>query len=71
MKLMIQIPCYNEAGTLAIALAELPREVRGFDQVEWLSLGSLNNRWSPSQKLSSWQSFKAPGEGGPRDLASG
>lgn len=36
MKLIIQIPCYNEAGTLAITLADLPREVPGFDTVEWL-----------------------------------
>lgn len=36
MKLIIQIPCYNEAGTLAIALASLPRQVPGFDSVEWL-----------------------------------
>jgi glycosyltransferase involved in cell wall biosynthesis len=36
MKLIIQIPCYNEEETLALALAELPREVPGFDQVEWL-----------------------------------
>ncbi len=36
MKLVIQIPCYNEAETLALALAELPREVPGFDIVEWL-----------------------------------
>jgi glycosyltransferase involved in cell wall biosynthesis len=36
MKLIIQIPCYNEAGTLAIALAALPRQVPGFDTVEWL-----------------------------------
>ena len=36
MKLIIQIPCYNEAGTLAIALSALPREVEGFDKVEWL-----------------------------------
>lgn len=36
MKLIIQIPCFNEAGTLAIALAALPRQVPGFDQVEWL-----------------------------------
>ncbi len=36
MKLIIQIPCYNEAGTLAIALNALPREVEGFDKVEWL-----------------------------------
>lgn len=36
MKLIIQIPCYNEAETLAIALGALPREVKGFDCVEWL-----------------------------------
>jgi glycosyltransferase involved in cell wall biosynthesis len=36
VKLIIQIPCYNEAGTLAIALAALPRKVPGFDVVEWL-----------------------------------
>jgi len=36
VKLIIQIPCYNEADTLAIALAALPREVPGFDAVEWL-----------------------------------
>jgi len=36
MKLMIQIPCYNEAETLAVALAALPRSVPGFDAVEWL-----------------------------------
>jgi glycosyltransferase involved in cell wall biosynthesis len=35
-KLIIQIPCYNEAGTLAVTLAELPRSVPGFDRVEWL-----------------------------------
>jgi len=36
MKLIIQIPCYNEAATLAVALSALPREVPGFDKVEWL-----------------------------------
>lgn len=35
-KLIIQIPCYNEEETLAIALGDLPREVAGFDTVEWL-----------------------------------
>ncbi len=45
MKLIIQIPCYNEAETLPIALAELPREVEGFDTVEWLVIndGSTDN----------------------------
>lgn len=36
MKLIIQIPCYNEAKTLAITLSHLPRTVPGFDEVEWL-----------------------------------
>jgi glycosyltransferase involved in cell wall biosynthesis len=35
-KLIIQIPCFNEAGTLAITLAALPRSMPGFDSVEWL-----------------------------------
>ncbi len=35
-KLIIQVPCYNEAETLAIALSALPREVEGIDKVEWL-----------------------------------
>ncbi len=36
MKLIIQIPCYNEARSLHITLKELPRHVEGFDSVEWL-----------------------------------
>ena len=35
-KLIIQIPCYNEAETLPLTLKELPRHVEGFDKVEWL-----------------------------------
>ncbi|MFK8398329.1 glycosyltransferase family 2 protein [Pseudomonas sp. BGr12] len=35
-KLIIQIPCFNEADSLPVCLAELPREVSGFTQVEWL-----------------------------------
>jgi glycosyltransferase involved in cell wall biosynthesis len=36
MKLIIQIPCYNEEKTLPICLRALPRDVAGFDKVEWL-----------------------------------
>jgi glycosyltransferase involved in cell wall biosynthesis len=36
MKLIIQIPCFNEAEQLPQTLADLPREVEGFDAVEWL-----------------------------------
>jgi glycosyltransferase involved in cell wall biosynthesis len=35
MKLIIQIPCHNEEETLPGTLADLPREVPGFDAVEW------------------------------------
>ena len=33
MKLIIQIPCYNEEAQLPTTLAALPREVTGFDVV--------------------------------------
>jgi glycosyltransferase involved in cell wall biosynthesis len=36
MKLIIQIPCFNEEQTLPLVLADLPRRVDGFDEVEWL-----------------------------------
>ena len=36
MKLMIQIPCFNEAGTLVIALNDLPRQIDGIDTIEYL-----------------------------------
>lgn len=36
MKLVIQIPCWNEAKTLPATLAALPRQVDGFSTVEWL-----------------------------------
>lgn len=36
MKLIIQIPCYNEAETLPIALRDLPRELPGIDDIELL-----------------------------------
>ena len=36
MKLIIQIPCLNEAEQLPATLADLPRTLAGFDTVEWL-----------------------------------
>ena len=36
MKLIIQIPCFNEEGQLGLTLSALPREVPGFDVVQWL-----------------------------------
>jgi len=36
VKLIIQIPCLNEESTLPQTLRDLPRELEGFDAVEWL-----------------------------------
>ncbi|RME58871.1 MAG: glycosyltransferase family 2 protein, partial [Caldilineae bacterium] len=36
MHLIIQIPCYNEAETLPVVLADLPRSIPGVDRVEVL-----------------------------------
>lgn len=36
MKLIIQIPCYNEAGTLEVTLNALPRRLDGIDEIEYL-----------------------------------
>ena len=45
MKLIIQIPAYNEEHTLPEACAQLMRECEGFDSVEWLVIddGSSDN----------------------------
>ena len=36
MKLIIQIPCYNEAETLRVALDDLPKHIDGVDVIEYL-----------------------------------
>jgi glycosyltransferase involved in cell wall biosynthesis len=36
MKLIIQIPCFNEQAQLPLTLSHLPRQIEGFDAVEWL-----------------------------------
>lgn len=36
MKLIIQIPCYNEAETIQRTLSQLPRQIEGIEQVEVL-----------------------------------
>lgn len=45
MKLIIQIPCYNEAETLEIALNDLPKQIEGIDKIEYLIIndGSKDN----------------------------
>ncbi len=45
MKLIVQIPCFNEEATLPSTLADLPRDIEGIDAVEWLVIddGSTDN----------------------------
>ncbi|MBQ3785962.1 MAG: glycosyltransferase family 2 protein [Lachnospiraceae bacterium] len=45
MKLIIQIPCLNEAETLEIALNDLPKHIDGIDEIEILIIndGSKDN----------------------------
>lgn len=52
MKLIIQIPCYNEAETLEIALNDLPRRIEGIDTIEYLIIndGSKDNTVEVARK---------------------
>ncbi len=45
MKLIIQIPCYNEEKTLPVTYAELPKQIPGIDTIETLIIndGSTDN----------------------------
>ena len=52
MKLIIQIPCYNEAETLEIALNDLPKKIDGIDEIEYLIIndGSVDNTVEVAKK---------------------
>ncbi len=52
IKLIIQIPCYNEEETLPVVLGELPRELPGIDSIEWLVIddGSEDNTAEVARK---------------------
>ncbi len=52
MKLIIQIPCYNEEESLPETLSQLPREVEGFNKVEWLVIndGCTDNTVETAKK---------------------
>jgi glycosyltransferase involved in cell wall biosynthesis len=53
MKLIIQIPCLDEAEQLPGTLAELPRELPGIDEVEWLVVddGSRDDTVAVARRL--------------------
>lgn len=52
MKLIIQIPCYNEAQTLEVALNDLPRRLDGIETIEYLIVndGSADNTVEVARK---------------------
>lgn len=53
MKLIIQIPCYNEEETLSLAYADLPRQIDGIDTIEYLIIndGSQDNTVQKAREL--------------------
>lgn len=53
MKLFIQIPCFNEAETLHIALKDLPKRIDGIDEIKVLIIndGSQDNTVEEARKL--------------------
>ena len=53
MKLIIQIPCYNEEETLTIALDALPKHIDGIDQIEYLIIND-GSRDQTVQVARSW-----------------
>jgi glycosyltransferase involved in cell wall biosynthesis len=53
VKLIIQIPCFNEADSLPVTLAALPRRLPGCETVEWLVIddGSTDDTADVAKKL--------------------
>lgn len=52
MKLIIQIPCYNEEQTLQQTINDLPKKIEGIDQIEYLIIndGSSDNTVEVARK---------------------
>jgi glycosyltransferase involved in cell wall biosynthesis len=53
LKLIIQIPCYNEVDTLSAVLADLPREIEGVDEIRTLVVddGSTDGTADEARRL--------------------
>ena len=53
MKLIIQIPCYNEESTLPITIADLPKQLPGIDEIELLVIddGSTDRTEAVAREL--------------------
>ena len=44
MKLIVQIPCFNEGGTIKETIRDIPRKVEGIDRVEILVVNDGSTR---------------------------
>lgn len=53
MKLIIQIPCYNEANTLEMALNDLPKKLDNIDVIEYLIVND-GSKDSTAQVAEKW-----------------
>ena len=53
MKLIIQIPCYNEEKTLPVTYKDLPKQIEGIDEIETLIIndGSTDNTVEVARKI--------------------
>lgn len=53
MKLIIQIPCYNEEKTLALTYRDLPKHIDGIDEIEYLIIndGSTDHTVAVAREL--------------------
>ena len=73
MKLIIQIPCYNEEATLPITLAALPRQLPGIDAIEFLVIddGSTDNTVQVSRALGVHHLLRLPHAGLARTFMAG
>jgi glycosyltransferase involved in cell wall biosynthesis len=63
MKLIIQIPCYNEAEVLANTIQELPKTLPGIDQIEYLVIddGSTDNTGEVARQAGVHHVVRLPG----------
>ena len=53
MKLIIQVPCYNEGKTLPMVVRDLPKDIPGIDDIEYLVIddGSTDNTVQVARQL--------------------
>lgn len=70
MKLIIQIPCYNEEQTLPMVFRDLPRSVEGIDEIETLIIddGSADDTVRVARELGADHIVRFPNN---RGLAKG